>query len=676
MAHRWYRSLVGFVLLVSLAAGLRAADHAESMHRLSESVKYLASDELEGRGVGTEGLNKAADYLAQQFAALGLKVDSFNGTPFQSFEINTSSELGPKEQNRLTLAGPPVAGGSEPRIWALELGKDFNPLAAGGSHAFDAPLVFAGYGITAQDLDYDDYAAIDAKGKVAIIIRKEPEQTNENSKFNGKQPSPHALFNRKIANANEHGVAAIIFVNDGLELSSRAQADQKTLQSLIEKLAQTQTEYSQQAEPSPEAIAKYRQEVVQLSQQIQELGERLGLDTDKLLEFQGAGAESSHRKLPVLFCSREKIDIVLKAALGKDLATLEAEIDSDLKPRSAELSGWTARGETSIVHKRAEVKNVVAVLEGAGPHADETVIVGAHYDHLGFGGYGSLAPWTSEIHNGADDNASGTAALLEIARRLATADHKPARRIVFIAFTGEERGLLGSAHYVREPKFPLSKTVAMINLDMVGRLQDNKLIIYGTGTAKEFDPLLDDLNKRYEFKITRKPGGFGPSDHASFYAKQIPVLHLFTGTHADYHRPSDDADKLNIDGMRRIVDLTTDIVAHVADTDARPTYVENKKQESITDTSDGASERPYFGSIPDFASEAEGVALSGVAPEGPAAKAGLKGGDVIIGFGESKISGIEDFQSALMKYKPGDKVKVKFTRGQETLESEVILRKR
>lgn len=678
MSHRSLVPLAGILFLCAVN-GLQAADKvdsAESERRLSESATYLASDDLEGRGVGTEGLNKAADYLAKEFAALGLNVDSFEGSPFQKFEINTSSELGPKEQNRLKLAGPPVEAGGEPRLWDLSLGKEFNPLAAGGSQVFDAPLVFAGYGITAKDLNYDDYAGIDAKGKVAIIIRKEPQQNDEKSKFNGKQPSQHALFNRKIANANEHGVSAIIFVNDGLELVSRAAADQKTLQSLIEKLAQTQADFSKQGEPSPEAIEKHRQEVVRLSKQIQEIGERLGLDSDKILEFQGAGAESSHRKLPVLFASRAKIDIVLKAALGKDLATLEAEIEGDLQPRSAELPGWTAAGETAIVHNRAEVKNVVAVLEGEGPLADETVIVGAHYDHLGLGGYGSLAPWTTDIHNGADDNGSGTAALLEIAHQLANREKKPSRRIVFIAFTGEERGLLGSAHYVREPKFPLDKTVAMINLDMVGRLKDEKLIIYGTGTAKEFDPLLDELNKRYAFSLTRKPGGFGPSDHSSFYAKQIPVLHLFTGTHSDYHRPSDDVDKLNIEGIRRIVDMTTEIVAHVADNQAKPTYVQNKKQESIADSSQESGDRPYFGSIPDYAAEVEGVPLTGVSPDSPAAKAGLKGGDVIIAFGESKISGIEDFHSALLKHKPGDKVKVKLIRGKETLELDVILGKR
>ncbi|HTN75299.1 MAG TPA: PDZ domain-containing protein, partial [Pirellulaceae bacterium] len=174
------------------------------------------------------------------------------------------------------------------------------------------------------------------------------------------------------------------------------------------------------------------------------------------------------------------------------------------------------------------------------------------------------------------------------------------------------------------------------------------------------------------FAITRKPGGYGPSDHASFYAKKIPVFHLFTGTHTDYHRPSDDSDKLNIEGMRRIADLSADIAERIANADARPTYVENKQQESIAGP---AGDRPYFGSIPDYADEVEGLKLSGVAPEGPAAKAGVKGGDIIVQFGESKISGIEDFQSALLKFKAGDKVKLKVLRDKETVDLEVTLGK-
>jgi hypothetical protein len=640
---------------------------AESAARIKESVTYLSSDELEGRGVGTEGLNKAADFIAAEFRKFGLKTDLYDGSPFQKFEVTVSTDMGPKEQNVLTLAGP------DEKI-TLQLGEDFNPLAAGGSNKFDAPLVFAGYGITAKDLNYDDYQDVNVEGKVVIIVRKEPQQEDKNSKFNGDKPSPHAIFMRKISNASEHGAAAVIFVNDGLELQTSRDLAEKTWNEALTKLADERKNFGELKEPTTQQRDEHVAAVKKLAERIVELSGELNESGDRVLPFVGAGDESQNRKMPVYFAKRSTIDKVVKQALGKSLAEIETGIDADLKPQSAVLKGWTAVGEASVVQKKAEVKNVVAVLEGEGPHADETIVVGAHYDHLGLGGAGSLAPWTKEIHNGADDNASGTATLLETARLLATSGKKPQRRIVFIAFTGEERGLLGSAHYTREPRFPLDKTIAMFNLDMVGRLNNEKLVVYGTGTAKSFDGLVDGLGKKYGFNVAKEPQGFGPSDHASFYAKKIPVLHMFTNTHSDYHRPSDDADKLNIDGMQRVAAMLVDIVN---DTDAqpgRPEYVEIKGTAMI---GSGDGDRPYFGSIPDFGGGAgEGYAISGVSPGSPADKGGLKGGDVIVKFGESKISGIEDIESALRKHKIGDTVKVVVKRDGKEVTFDVTLTKR
>ena len=665
-------SLALFTGQISVA--LAAESAAESEARLGQTVGYLASDRLEGRGVGTKGLDLAADYLAAEFAKLGLKTDLFDGTPFQKFEVNTSSELGPKERNTLVLVGPTTGAGESPQRIELELGKDFNPLAAGGEAKFDAPLVFAGYGISAKTPAYDDYAGVDVKGKVVVIIRKEPQQEDEKSKFDGKKASQHAPFVRKIANAYEHGAAGVIFVNDGLELKNSAADTRKELNATIETLATKQAKYNELKSPTPEETEKFAKEISTQSEEIAELAKRLTGSPDGILTFNGAGDDSSHQKMPVLFAKREIIDKIVKESLGKDLAQIEAEIDADLKSQSIQLASWRAVGETNIIRHKAEVKNVIAVLEGEGPLADETIVIGAHYDHLGFGGPGSLAPWTTEIHNGADDNASGTATLLEVAHRLATSGKKPRHRIVFMAFTGEERGLLGSAYYVRNPRFALEKTIAMFNLDMVGRLsKDNKLIVYGTGTSKEFDPLVEQLCEKYDFQLTKHPGGFGPSDHSSFYAKKIPVLHLFTGTHSDYHRPSDDFDKLNIPGMRRVADMLVDIVQATDEATDPPKYVELKQMEAI---GGGDSDRPYFGSIPDYSDNGDGLALTGVSPGGPADKAGIKGGDVIIKLGDSKIGGIEDFDSALRKFKIGDKVKVIVKRGKEDVELEVTLGRR
>ena len=671
-------SLLTAILLVPAAGWLGAAENAaESEARLRESVTYLASDELEGRGVGTEGLNKAAEYLASQFSQMGLRTDLFDGTPFQKFEVTVTTEMGPAEQNRLTIWGPPIEG-DRPRPTALKLGEEFTPLATGGSGAFDAGLVFAGYGITAKDLKrgdetitYDDYANIDVKGKAVIILRKEPQQKDEKSPFDGEKPSQHALFMRKISNANEHGASAVIFVNDGNELASRSEEGKKALLTALDKLAKLRADFEAAADAA--ARDKLAGEIATAAEEAANHSKLLA-KVDALLPFQGAGDEGSHRKLPVYFCTRSAIEPALKEMLGKDLAAIEAEIDADLVPRSAELGNWKALGETNVVQKKAEVKNVVAVLEGEGPLADETIVVGAHYDHLGMGGAGSLAPWTTDIHNGADDNASGTATLLEVARRLATTAQKPRRRIVFIAFTGEERGLLGSAHYVRQPRFPLENTVAMFNLDMVGRLTDEKLMVYGTGTAKEFEPLVEKLCQHYNFKLTKHPGGFGPSDHSSFYAKKIPVLHLFTGTHSDYHRPSDDSPKINVEGMRRVTDMLVDVVQTTDAAEQKPTYIEVKRVESLVT---GDPNRPSFGSMPAYPNPVEnGVLLEAVLPGSPAEKAGVRGGDILIKLGDSRITALEDFESALRKHKPGDKVKVNVLRDGKTLEFEVTLSQR
>jgi hypothetical protein len=335
-------------------------------------------------------------------------------------------------------------------------------------------------------------------------------------------------------------------------------------------------------------------------------------------------------------------------------------IDAKLEPRSAALSGWRIRGRTAIDRSQTEGKNVLAVLPGAGSGtaagdaaAREVVVLGAHYDHLGYGGANSAAPGEHAIHHGADDNASGTALLIEVARRLAKEGPFP-RTILFAAFTGEERGLLGSAHYTSHAAAPLSDTVAMVNLDMVGRLEGDKLVVHGTGTGTGLEPLVDRLAAARGFEVAKEPGGFGPSDHSSFYARKIPVLHLFTGSHADYHRPTDTADKINYDGMTRIARLVADIVRDLATAPERPAYIEVASKQFAR----GGGDRPYFGSIPDFGKPGKGYAITGATKDSPAARAGLQGGDVVIRLGESAVTGLEDFDSALRKHKGGETVPV------------------
>ncbi|MFO0904463.1 MAG: M20/M25/M40 family metallo-hydrolase [Pirellulales bacterium] len=658
-------------LAVSRPAPAEEGAESAAAARLTNDARYLASDELEGRGVGTAGLAKAADYIADEFRKAGLRVDAVDGQAFQKFTIPAAVERGPAERNTLVLVGPPAAAGGEPQRVTLTLEKDFQSLALGGAGKFDAPLAFVGYGIQSKEPAYDDFAGVDVKGKIVVIIRKEPQQDKEDSAFNGRQPSQHAPFTRKIANAAERGAAAVILVNDLFSIRQSRVAAENAWKESVAKLVSAHQDYSAKPTPTAEETAAYRKEVARMAEQIRLNQEKLDGDFDAVPGFLEAGQGSSAKVMPVLFCKRAALAETLKSA-GVDLDAVEQEIDRDLQPRSRELAGWRGVGETDVQHRRADVHNVIGVLEGEGPLAQETIVIGAHYDHVGKGGpgSGSLAPsWNVDVHNGADDNASGTASLLEAARYFGSQPQKPRRRLVFIAFTGEERGLLGSAHYVKNPRFPLESTIAMVNMDMVGRLLDNKLIVYGTGTATEFNPLLDRLNEQHKFLLTKQPEGFGPSDHASFYGKQIPVFHFFTGTHPDYHRPSDDAERLNIDGLRRITALVCDTVKAIDAADKRPEYKEVKGSAQIARSGD----RPYFGSIPDFAEGVEGYALMGVTKGSPADRAGLKAGDVIVKLGDSRVANLDDFDLALRKFKAGDKAPVTVKRGNETLTLTVTL---
>jgi hypothetical protein len=668
--HRVRSFLLAAVVVLAAwpAAGARAEDAQAIEERLSSSARYLSSDELEGRGVGTKGLDLAADYIARQFAKIGLKTDSYDGTPFQKFKMTVGSTLG--AQNDLAFVGPAAEAGKEPRRVELKLGEGFNPLASSGSGKFDLPLVFVGYGITGKDEDYDDYAGIDVKGKAVVILRHEPQQNNPHSVFEGTKTSRHAPFSRKISNAYEHGAAGVIFCNDEFDLRKNIAAVRSRWQATVDQLIEENAKFKAIEKPTDEQWSTHEEQLQKLVAELKKGADQLTAAKDPILNFDGAGSDAEGRDFPVVFCQREQLDQVVRAALNTSLSQVEADIDKGPTPQSRVIAGWRAVGETSVNRQEVEVKNVVGVLEGEGPHAGETIVIGAHYDHLGMGGVGSAAPGVHEIHNGADDNGSGSTVLIEVARQLASQGKKPPRRFVFIAFTGEERGLIGSARYVRNPLYPLDSTVAMLNLDMVGRLQDDKLIVHGTGTAAEFDALVDRLGKQDAFEITKKPSGFGPSDHSSFYSVKVPVLFFFTGTHKDYHRPTDDFDKLNVAGMRRVGQMVTEIAQALAAADERPHYQEAK---GASPSLGGDGDRPYFGSIPDFATDAPGYALSGVSKGGPAERGGIKAGDVIVQFGESKIGNLEDFDSALRKFKSGDKVPIVVKRGTEQVKLEVTL---
>ncbi|MBS0263522.1 MAG: M20/M25/M40 family metallo-hydrolase [Planctomycetes bacterium] len=661
----------GVLLALSiLAPGYSADAVSESQSRLLTDIKYLASDDLEGRGVGLKGLDSAADYIRDEFGKCGLKLDAVQGGPFQNFTMNTGSVLGPV--NTLVINGP--VG----KTLALTLNTDFTTQSFGGAGAFTGDLVFCGYGIEAADKNYDDFAGIDLKGKVAIIMRRVPQQGLPNAVFpisgRGNVPS-HGELRSKLDRAFAKGASGVLFVNDPYSGRQDLEKARKAVAELAEKVAVAAVEFEAADPTNAEKLAAARKKLTEeVANYKAGKGHLSDTEPDNLMKF-GYFSDEMVRNIPAMHITRAVCDQILKGALNKTLADLEAEIDKEFKPQSVVLAGWNAQGTVSIERKVAPVKNVIAVLEGAGPHADETVVIGAHYDHVGRGGKGSFVPNSNEVHNGADDNASGAVSLLEVARRLSARKEKLPRRIVFIAFTGEEMGLIGSARYTQEPVFPLEKTIAMLNMDMVGRLRDDKLTIFGVGTSPVWEGMINRLAKDDHFELSLKPEGMGPSDHQSFFMKQVPVLHFFTGTHGDYHRPSDDWDKINIPGAERIVNLVEKIAVDVATLPERPEYIAVKGTAQIEERRGEGSSRPYFGSVPDFGGNKPGYLLGGVAPGGPAEKAGLKAGDRIIQLGKSQVENLADFDTALRAFSAGQTVEVVVMRGDERVTVKVLLEK-
>jgi hypothetical protein len=316
-------------------------------------------------------------------------------------------------------------------------------------------------------------------------------------------------------------------------------------------------------------------------------------------------------------------------------------------------------------------RNVVAMIEGSDAKLKtEAVVVGAHYDHLGWGGIGSLAPDERAIHNGADDNASGIAVLLEVAGAIARGP-RPARSIVFVAFTGEESGLLGSAYQVANPAVPIARVRAMLNMDMVGRLGAGPLIVNGRGTAKEWAKVIADAAKAEGISVVTGEGGYGPSDQTSFYARDVPVLHFFTNTHADYHRPTDDWQRIDADGLARVASLVTRLARAAADSRTTLTVVRDVGRPPAT--TQGGGYGAYLGSIPDFSPVPRGVRITGVRAGSPAESAGMKAGDTIIRFDDGEVADIYALTKELRNRKAGDAVLVTVLRDGAEVKMRVVL---
>lgn len=598
-SHLRRRFSAALALAALTLAFSAAAARSDAQHYLAD-VKALSVPSMEGRGDGTKGLTRAAHLIERRFKTLGLEPAGTHSY-LQPFTVITGAKL--KADNHLEV------GKTE-----LKLNQDFVPFSFSASGAASAPVVFAGYGASANEFGYDDYDGVDVKDKIVLLLRYEPPGFAGKSGNNGM--TQHAQLISKAINARNHGAKAVILINGKLGDSE---------EDLL-------TRFGSVSGPVDSGIILVQVKNAIVEKWLQEGGKSLAEIQDQI----------NNSSKPASFALPESVHVSLKV----DIETLQASVN-----------------------------NVLGYLPG---QTDEYVIVGAHYDHLGRGNFDSLAPsQIGQIHPGADDNASGTAGVLELAQRLAPMKGQLRRGILFMTFAGEELGLLGSAEWVKEPTRPLDKAVAMINMDMIGRIKDDKVYIGGVGTGSTFQGLLDKAQEATKsgFKIEYSQGGYSSSDHTSFVTKRVPALFFFSGLHSDYHKPSDTWDKINSEAAVRLLDVVENVAKQLASAPERPDFiavVENKP----SGTGGGGGYGPYFGSIPDFGQVETGVRFSDVKPGSPAAKAGLQAGDVLIQFGDKPIKNLYDFTDALRRSKVGDVVEVRVLRGKDTITAKVKLEQR
>jgi hypothetical protein len=381
-------------------------------------------------------------------------------------------------------------------------------------------------------------------------------------------------------------------------------------------------------------------------------------------------------RVPMMHVKRSVAERILKAGGLPALAELQRKVDQDREPQTMDVPGVRVSGDTGLVKRSVPTRNVLGLLPGSGALADEYVVVGGHYDHLGRttlqfpGAERRDDPDAMHIHYGADDNASGTAGVIELARFLSNGEAGPRRSILFVAFSAEEMGLLGSQHYVNHPTVPIDQTVAMFNMDMIGRLDHDKLTVSGVKTSDMFDELVKQLAEEKGLKLSTTASGFGASDQTSFYTKKIPVLHFFTGLHQDYHKPSDTADKINAPGAIRVMEVVAVLTDRVSRAEQRPDY----KRIKMKSRGRRAELKVRLGIMPSFGEDDEdGMAVTGVIEDGSADRAGMQDGDRIISIGETTVNDIYDYMDALSDFEPGQQVVVRITRDGQRMSLRVEL---
>ncbi len=562
--------------------------------RIEADVTWLADPAREGRGVGTQGLEAAGEYIEARFKALGLEPLGEHG--FRSaFQVTTSVK--PTPATGVKVGGKALAA------------EDFVPLSFSGEGSVKGKAALVGYGLEDPELGLDDYKGLDVKGKIVVVRRFVPE--------NEKLASPEAQrkagdLHKKAFVARNHGAKAVVVVDWPVPAKAF------------------------EAKPGD---AKSGGPSAPLGQS--------GGPSNPHAQAGGGSQMPPEAPLPTLHPSGSgdaglPVVVVKRAALEKVMALLEAK-----KAVDVELIVGLLREKTAAF-------NVVGRIAAPNRTAEGPVIVGAHYDHLGYGGPDSLAPEKHEPHLGADDNASGTATVLEIARLLAAKKAELTRDVVVIAFSGEENGVLGSTALVGSKPAWLKSAVAMLNLDMVGRLRMNSLAVLGAESAPEWKDLVQGACDKARVLCKPSGDGYGPSDQMPFYTAGLPVLHFFTGAHSEYHKPSDAAATLNAAGMAKVAAIVSDVA--VAAESAKLTY---QKVPTPVGKGDARSFNASLGTVPDYGGPPAGmtgVLLSDVRPGGGAEKAGMKRGDVLVKLGKFDVRSVEDLMFVLMQAKPGETV--------------------
>lgn len=540
-------------------------DEQKLSSNLKTHISNLASDQFQGRETGTKGEQMAIDYIIRQYSALGLDEKGEQGY-IQKFTFTDGFK--PGINNKLRIDNT-----------TLSLNNDFYPLAYSANGKIEKEIVNAGYGIKADNINYNDYKDLsDIKGKVFLIELSSPDGSTNDSKFKN-----HSDIRQKIDTAIGQGASGIIFINSDSALN--------------------------------EPIAQHKEI-----------------------------ANIKPSKIPIVFAKGDAVKL--------------------LKNKKTKMVSM----EVELIKTERTGQNVIGFLDNKAP---TTIIIGAHLDHLGLGdSESSLYKGIPAIHNGADDNASGTSAVIELARYLKNSSIKK-NNYLFICFSGEEKGLIGSNYFSKNSTINLTDVNYMVNMDMIGRLknEDKILSIYGTGTSPLWNTILQTISVD-SIKIKTTESGVGPSDHTPFYLKNIPVLHFFSGFHIDYHKPSDDENKINYDGEVSILKYIINIISLV---DSKGKLEFTKTKDEVVSSANQSKPKITLGIIPDYNYGGEGMKIDGVTDGKPAEKAGLKAGDVIIQIGNTNILDMQSYMNSLKKFSKGDKTKIKIKRGDDIKEVEAIL---